>query len=248
MIIDQLIEYTNAKVIGKKIADVRAGVGYTCVMLDDNTCGLAYTFRDELGHCCSILGDAGKLIGRDAAEIVAWAKDNNRLKAAIGLASINAVLNNSYDNCNIGNVLDALQISADDTFGMVGLFSPILAEVRKKTDKIFVFEKNVAKGSGLYTEDDIPVYLPHCDVIIITATSIINHTIDDLLAYCSNARQVCIVGPSTPLCPEIFQKYNVSLLAGSVVQDSQLALQIISQGGGTMSLKPIIKQVLVSID
>ncbi len=247
MLIDQLIEYANTKAVSKKIADVRAGVGYTCVMLDDNACGLAYTFRDELGHCCSILSDAGKLIGRDAAEISTWAKDNNRLKAAIGLATINAVLNNSFDNCGTGNVLDALQISADDTFGMVGLFSPILAEVRKKTDKTYVFEKNAAKGSGLYTEDDIPIYLPKCDVIIITATSIINHTIDDLLAYCSNARQVCIVGPSTPLCPEIFQKYNVSLLAGSVVQKPELALQIISQGGGTMSLKPIIKQVLLRL-
>jgi uncharacterized protein (DUF4213/DUF364 family) len=34
----------------------------------------------------------------------------------------------------------------------------------------------------------IPEYLPRCDVVIITATSIINHTFDDIVPYCKNAR------------------------------------------------------------
>jgi len=52
MIVDELIEYASGMVQGRKIADVRAGLGYTAVMLEDGACGLAYTFRNELGSCC----------------------------------------------------------------------------------------------------------------------------------------------------------------------------------------------------
>ncbi|HHU03620.1 MAG TPA: hypothetical protein GXZ81_01190, partial [Fastidiosipila sp.] len=67
------------------------------------------------------------------------------------------------------------------------------------------------------------------------------------LPHCQNAREVCLVGASTPLSPEIFEKYNVSLLAGSVVTDPDLALQIVSQGGGTGALKPAMDHVLQRI-
>jgi uncharacterized protein (DUF4213/DUF364 family) len=72
------------------------------------------------------------------------------------------------------------------------------------TKNIYVFEQNVPEGSGLYPAEAISTYLPKCDVVVITATSIINHTFDEVSSYCKNAKEVCLVGPSTPLCPEIF--------------------------------------------
>jgi hypothetical protein len=40
------------------------------------------------------------------------------------------------------------------------------------------------------------------------------------------------------------QKHNVTLLAGSVVTDAGKILQIVSQGGGTRSMKPGVIQAL----
>jgi uncharacterized protein (DUF4213/DUF364 family) len=68
-----------------------------------------------------------------------------------------------------------------------------------------------------------------------------------VIKHCKNARQVCIVGPSTTLCPELFQPYKVTMLAGSVVTDPERILQIVSQGGGTMAMKPALNQVLVRL-
>jgi uncharacterized protein (DUF4213/DUF364 family) len=144
-------------------------------------------------------------------------------------------------------VVGALEIGESDTFGMVGEFGPILMHVREKTKNIYVFEQNPPEGSGLYPEEALPEYLPSCDVVVVTATSIINHTADRVLALCKKARSVCLVGPSTPLCPEVFREYNVTLLAGSLVLDPDKALEIVSQGGGTMSLKPVSRQVLVKV-
>lgn len=245
MLVDDLIDYVLPQTSGKKIKDVRAGLGYTCVQLEDSSCGLAYTFRNELGNCCSILNDAGNLIGRYGSELIPWAKSRNRLMAAIGLATINAVLNSPHVNWDTGNIISALDVNPSDTFGMVGAFRPILNVIKNKTSNIFVFEQVATKMNGVYPEDSIPSLLPKCDVVVITATSIINHTIDEVLANCKSAREVCLVGPSTPLCPELFKLFNVTILAGTVVKNPELVLQIVSQGGGTMSMKPAIKKVLV---
>ena len=248
MIVDELIDQALAMVQSRKVIDVRAGLGYTCVMLEGGACGLAYTFRNELGSCCGILDVAGNLIGMNADKIIPWAKESDRLKAAIGLAAVNAVINDPGKNWDTGNVLNAFTLQESDTFGMVGEFNPILSKVKFMTKNIYVFEQNVPEGSELYPADTIPHFLPRCDVVVITATSVINHTIDEVISYCKNAKEVCIVGPSTPLCPEVFRKYNITLLAGSVVKNPRLILQIVSQGGGTMSMKPAIEQVIVRIN
>lgn len=247
MIIDELIEIASAKSEGRKISDVRAGLGYTCVRLEDSSCGLAYTFRNDLGDCCGILGEAGCLIGRAGSEIMRWAGSGNLLKSAVGLAAVNAVLNDPKINWETGNVTAALDLRPSDCFGMVGEFRPILSEAKRKTQNIYVFEQNTEKDDGLYPEEDIPKYLPGCDVVIITSTSFINHTADEVLKYCKNARQVCFVGPSTPMCPQLMKNYGVSLLAGTVVTNPDLILQIVSQGGGTMSMKPAVRQVIARI-
>lgn len=247
MVVDELIEIARSGAQNRKLKDVRAGLGYTCVMLEDGSCGLAYTFRNQLGCCCSILGNAGTLIGRNVDETALWAKDSNLLKAAIGIASINAVINRAQENWEIGDVTSAFEVGPNDTLGMVGEFKPILNKVKSKTRNNYVFELDAAEGSGLYPSESIPQHLPKCDVVVLTATSIINHTFDKIISYCPNAREVCIVGPSTTLCPEIFRQYHVTLLAGSVVKGPEQALQIVSQGGGTMSMKPAVKQVLVRV-
>jgi len=247
MITDELIDRALQTAQSIKVKDVRVGLGYTGVMLEDGYCGLAYTFRNELGSRCGILDVAGRLIGMDAGELIPWAKENNLLKAAIGLASINAIMNDPEKNWDTGNVLTAFTLHESDTFGMVGEFNPILEKVKTMTKNIYVFEQNAPENSGLYPSEVIPLYLPKCDVVVITATSIINHTFEEVASYCKNAREVCLVGPSTPLWPEVFRKYHITLLAGSVVKNPELVLQIISQGGGTMSMKPAIGQVLARI-
>lgn len=41
--------------------------------------------------------------------------------------------------------------------------------------------------------------LPQCQVVILSATTLLNRTVDDLLDLCRNARELAILGPSTPL-------------------------------------------------
>ncbi|MBP6137056.1 MAG: DUF364 domain-containing protein [Clostridia bacterium] len=247
MIIDELIQFATPETRDQTVKDIRIGLGYTCVELSGGGCGLAYTFRNDAGHTCSVLGTAGTLLGLPAADMLTWAKSDNKIKAALGLATMNALMNRESLDMTRANVADALVLKPQDTFGMVGAFRPILKEIRSRVGKIFVFEEEIEDGSGFYPSEDIPRYLPNCDVIILTATSLINGTIDSILTHCRGAREVCLVGPSTPMCSAVFSRYGITLLAGSLVTRPDLALEIVSQGGGTRNLRPAIEHVLLKI-
>ena len=124
MIVDTLIECALARADQRKLKDVRAGLGYTCVLLEDHACGLGYTFRDELGEGCGTLAEAGRLIERNSIDIIPWAKSKHRLKAAIGLATINAVFNTPQTEWDTGNVTTALDVRPDSEAVITGKLTP----------------------------------------------------------------------------------------------------------------------------
>jgi len=89
-----------------------------------------------------------------------------------------------------------------------------------------------------------------CDVVFITGTAFINKTIDHLLDLCSG--RVAIIGPSTPLWPELLNglgSKRVAGLFGLRVCDPELVYQIVSEGGSTGSFlkKGTAKAVLISL-
>jgi len=247
MIFERLTENALLHAGKRTISDIRIGLRYTAVLLNDGSCGVAYTYQDGSACGCHVLRDAGHMTGKPVSELIPFLLEPNTLRASVGLAAVNAVMNTANPAYSGGNVVEALKITPDDTFGMIGEFKPIRAAVSKMTDRMYIFELNVEKGPDLCPEEAIPDYLPKCNVVVVTATSIINHTIDGVLEHCKNARQVCIVGPSTPLDPAAFAGTPVTLLAGSVARDVPQLLQIVSQAGGTMHMKPAINQVMLKI-
>ncbi len=46
-VIQEIIAALGKKVENKKVADIRIGLCYTAVLLDDGQLGLAYTFRSQ---------------------------------------------------------------------------------------------------------------------------------------------------------------------------------------------------------
>lgn len=247
MIIDKLINKAKDKCNGVKIKEVRAGLGYTCVVLNNGSSGLAYTFRNEMGSCCGLMKQAGNLNGMDCSKLINWAKETNLLKASIGVAALNAVLHSDLDNYESLNAIDTIDVKPNENFGMIGYFGPIIHQIKNMTENIYIFERNQGIGPDVLPEWAIDMYLPFCDVVVITGTTIINKTIDHILDKCQNAREVIILGPSTTLCPKVFKQYNVTMLAGSLVTNYKKALDIVSQGGGTRAMKNCTKQVILNI-
>jgi uncharacterized protein (DUF4213/DUF364 family) len=250
MIIDELISSALERAGDRTIKDARVGMEYTGVLLEDKSCGLAYTFKDERDYN-AVLSSAEKLTGLSVETIIPWAEDKNKFKAALGLAAINAVLNvaDSSAQYYAGNIISALELNENDTFGMIGEFHPVLNRISPMTKNIYVFELSPEKGKCFYPPEDMPLYLPKCNYVLITASAIINHTIEGVLALCggSNIKEVYLVGPSSPLCPEVFGKHNVTTIAGSIVREPDLIMPVISLCGGTRFIKPAVEQVIIRL-
>jgi uncharacterized protein (DUF4213/DUF364 family) len=90
--------------------------------------------------------------------------------------------------------------------------------------------------------------LPECQVVLISAATLLNRTVDALLGLAGSAREVAILGPSTPLLPELFAGRGVTLLSGVQVVDPDQALRVVSEGGGTHQLGRAVRKLTVRLD
>ena len=91
--------------------------------------------------------------------------------------------------------------------------------------------------------DDLPEeaakeYIPQSDVIAITGTAFINHTIEGLLKLCPPKSIIMILGPSTPLSPVLF-KYGITYLSGTRIIDEEAAINTIQQGASFQQVKGV---------
>ena len=115
------------------VKDVRIGLGYTAVLLENNRVGLAYTFREETARGCQVFKGLPTLAGRHASELLAFLGSQDRIEMAVALATANALVNRTRSELLAGDMLDRVPILPEDRVGMVGYFAPLVPRLKKKT-------------------------------------------------------------------------------------------------------------------
>jgi uncharacterized protein (DUF4213/DUF364 family) len=241
VILNEIREWLSSKAALHSIREVRIGLGYTAVQIDNGACGLAYTLHDQSKGGCCHLNAAGTLRGRSASDLVQWACSADPIAAAVGLATLNALTEVPAGMRN-SDMLERLEVRCTDTVGMVGYFGPFADALRPKVHALHIFERRPDSPQGVLPELAAPGILPSCEVVILSATTLLNNTLEPLLDCCGAARAVAIVGPTAPFCPEIFRLRGVTLLSGVRVVDAERVLEIISQGGGTRQLGKAVEK------
>jgi uncharacterized protein (DUF4213/DUF364 family) len=188
-------------------------------------CGLASTFHEPHPSHRPVR-KAGRLTGLSALELVQYAKSDNVLEASIGMAAINSLIDIDEDRCVQENALDVLaRKGRGKNIAIVGRF-PWTPKLRRIAGTLWVIEQRPQEGElPAEAAEDV---LPQADVVGLTGTSFINHTIDSLLALSKNSF-VVMVGPTTPLLPVLFD-YGVDILAGVKVVEPDKTIRSISQG------------------
>jgi len=230
-----------------RVADVRIGLCYTAVMLDDGNVGLAYMFRDELLRGCAARTVKQPFAGQGANDILFGITSSDFLKRTVGIAAANAVLNREHPGLIAGDVLDIIDLQPDDVVGMVGYFGPLVSAIKRKGCRLLVFEKKSMKDEGVYPDEQACALLPECTVALITATSIINATFEALVEAARSCRVRAVLGPSTPLAPEVFAPSGVTLLSGVLVADPGAVLRTVSEGGGMHAFKHQVRKVNLTL-
>lgn len=240
----RLYDYLSSKGKGLGIEDVRIGLAYAGVKLEGDRLGLAGVLRNELKPECTTLNGAGTLTTLSASSLLKYLVDGkNPLDKALGLATANAIINPETSEEEI-DTIGLMNLGPQDNVAMVGYFGPLVGRIKKTGANLSIIERDPARVEIIddRTKDEI---LGKCTVAVITATSILNDTLEEILNKLGNSRHVVILGPSTPMCRDVFQGTPVTHLGGSAILDIRKIMQIISEGGGTPAMRPCLRFINV---
>jgi uncharacterized protein len=242
-IASSIVEILSPQAAGASVADVRIGLGYTAVSLSEGGTGVALTFLPRDEHCCTLVEDLHPIAGTEAIDLLARLSSPDPIEAALGLACANALVNRPGSDYLPGDVLERIGIGPEDNVGMVGNFKPLAGPIRQAAASLTIFERVAIPQGEIRPASEARKRLSTCQIALITGTSIINHTIDELLDAARDCREVVILGASTPLLPEAFGQTAVSLLSGVVVEDAVGIMQAVSAGGGMRAFKHHVRKV-----
>jgi uncharacterized protein (DUF4213/DUF364 family) len=251
---EMVSSHLMAEAHGRVIRQVVVGTRFCAVMLDDGGTGVANLCPEVCGEPSPDIVRRLPRPGMPAADVLADLAPPTR--SAVGLATANALANRHHFWCGgrdartvAGDLLDVLELKPDDQVGMVGCFSPLVEPIRRRVRRLLIFERGPRVVPGLLAESQAGKLLPGCSVAIITATTLLNGTIDALLIASAHCGEVVLLGPSTPLVPEVFAKLprRVSLLSGTVVTDAEKLLGAVARGGGTRDFLASVVKVNVRI-
>ena len=205
------------------VQEIHACVFWTAVV--SRNCGLASTFHEEHSYH-RMVRDVGNLRRKSALELPEYAKSDNLLEASIGMAAINSLIDIDEAECVEENAFDVLARKGKGVnIAIIGHF-PWVPELQKVARELWVIELRPQEGDlPAEAAEDI---LPQADVVGITGSSFINHTIERLLDL-SKDSFIVVMGPTSPLSPVLFD-YGVDIIAGVRVVEPEKTIHSISEG------------------
>jgi uncharacterized protein (DUF4213/DUF364 family) len=238
MILDDLISILN---LDAKVQDIRQGIFHTGVLT--RYCGLAATLpRDALRQEPPMVNEPGFLLDKTPRELAQLAYSQSILEAAIGMATINSLLEVDEAACIELNAAEVIKEKGKRRrIAVVGHF-PFIPSVRKYSKKLWVIEKNPKDGD--FGEDEADKLIPRADVVAITGTALTNHTMEDLLGLCNSRAFVIALGDTVPLSPILFD-YGLNAISGTRVKKAKLALRCVSEGANFRQIRGVTRLTMM---
>ncbi len=240
---DVIEELLNSLTDDAPVRDIAFGGRFTAVL--SRGCGLA----SALGTPCPrpealIAGQPlANATGRTAGELAALARSDNLREASLGIAAVNSLLEVDESDCV---ELNAAEVLADAGTGrkvaVVGHF-PFTLRLQELAAELWVLE--LRPQAGDLPADQAPAVLPDADVVAMSATTLINHTIDELLALCRPDSFKIMLGPTTPLSPVLFD-VGFDALSGVRVTNVDGAMHTVRAGASFPYIKTHCSLVTVT--
>lgn len=208
-------------------------VGSFLTAVVSRCCGLASSGCSPWdGQLQAPVGRAGGLLPASVADLVPLLRSSSTVEASIGLAALNSVQapDTGRAHCLELNGYELIRRrAAASRVAVVGHF-PFVERLRPLARELWCFELPGRQHPGDLGPAEMDRLLPQADVVAVSATAILNHTLGDILARCRPEAFRLLLGPSTPLAPVLLE-HGLDAIAGTQVVDTQAALAAVSQGG-----------------
>lgn len=234
------------------LAVERAVVGlfFTGVKLDSGHTGTCATPIRSIPEavCCPTSAMAmpfpGKLRGRPAHELAEQAFSPHGIRRAVGIATLNALAALCWERrpnpeveLRLGvDAFDASAIRPGETVVVVGAFVPFLRELKRRRQPYLVLEQDPAT----LKPEEMPFYrpaeaagevVPEADVLLVTGTTLLNDTLEHLLALKRPSCRATMVGPTVGLLPDAFLRRGADILGSVRITEPEEFLDMLAEGG-----------------
>jgi uncharacterized protein (DUF4213/DUF364 family) len=222
------------------VEDVRIGGSYVAVVLTGGRVGLAARLKEAAGAQIEPRRSPGIFSGKPADELLEYlVSGTGAVDRALGLATANALIHHPLP-AREEDTIALMALRPGEQVAMVGLFRPIVARIEATGVQLSVIERDTP-------EKERRQALGACSVAVITATTLLNGTLEEVLNELGRPRHVALIGPSTPLCEAVFRDTRVSHLGGSAIADTEGVLRVIAGGGGTPQMRPCLRFVNIMV-
>ncbi|MEI7554709.1 DUF364 domain-containing protein [Candidatus Chlorohelix sp.] len=246
LILDSIIETLIA---GWKIKQVNIGVNWTLVEVinheGETRAGVAATpGTAEFKAQAQFHYGLNHLAIEDARILAGKVREVEPVQVAIGLATLNSML--APDPATLADI-DAGDWLVENAIGrkvaIVGHF-PFVKELEPIAQKLWVLELDPREGD--LPASEAPRVIPNADLLAITSSALINHTLEGILALVQPGTKVIMLGPSTPLTPILF-KFGVDLLSGVQVSDMPALIESIEAGLSFRKMRGLRRVTLLNL-
>jgi len=243
--IDLVLKKYHAAIEGLTITDVQIGLFMTVIRLSDGSAGTSSTLmpKDSDIHCKKSMRDYGdftplKITGKTVTELFKFPTKNSLIQcmkiAALNAVSSNFIESGPYKVVHNTDPLDLMDLHSGKTITVVGAFQSYIDKISKTNNQLYVLELN---EDAFFGEDkkyyvpanEYPRVLPQSDIVLITGLTLVNNTLDDLLAKIKPGAQVSVLGTSIGFIPDVIFKNKVNIVGTMKITDAELLLKMASE-------------------
>ena len=219
------------------------------VALQDGSAGLYYAWLGDAQKGMGSRYEPDEFIGKRPIELARYFAGDDEADCSLGLAAINAITRCIYGMADFrpqdaADSMGILNISDSDHVGMVGYFPSLVKRLKSRGIKLTVIEKKPQfhKREENFMVTGEPGKLVDCSKVLITASTLLNNSIDEVLDYSRRAERRVMIGPTAGFFPDPLFARGLSAIGGSEVRFPDLARQRLStnQGLGESARKFLI--------
>ncbi len=237
-ILDELLNNLDVDV---PIRSILVGAHWTVVC--SRHCGMAATLLSSHTHGDMQVHDAGQLHQKSARELAELARSPELLEASIGVATINSLLEVDESTSREINASEVLvRRGRGKNVALIGHF-PFIQQLRPLVKQLWVLEQHPAQGE--YPSEAAADLIPQADIVAITSSTFVNHTLDGLLSLCPPGATVMLLGPSTPLSPILFN-HGVNIISGARIVNEEAVRLAVGQGASFRQVQGVKLLTFVS--
>ena len=223
------------------------GLGYTAVTTSDGGIGLSYTYFGDK-KSCMVLNKHVDYEGKPADQLLEKINSDNTVERSMALALINALnyteaLNLPEDDDN-KIMFDKFKIGKDRKVAMVGFFGPLVRNFEKMGVSLEILDLSRGLGEKKEFYNKLKNW---AQVLMLTSTSVLNNSTEEILAHAAEKVKTVMLGPSTPMVADAFEHLPVHMLAGTVPVDKEMTLKAIRHGMGTPVLHRYSRKVFLEL-